>query len=177
MYLISYFFNSLPKKMKNQLLTEPSVTTGHEMSLGTEQFHLVEDLYEHFKATVFTEIGGVPTYSAVENNDYGWFLFQFHPEKCGNIFVPYSKALQSDLGLRFGFETAMFFVNECRKNSHTLVDETLLLYNVSPNDMRSNEFVSRPNAKGVPGYYHTVYLLKEKSNKSIQVEKPNKEDQ
>ena len=155
--------------MRNEVLNEPSVTTGHNFSLGSEQFHNIPALYDNFKATVYTDIAGVGTYSFLEHG-CGWFLIQFHPEKSGNIFVPFSNALHSDLSIRFAFECAMFFVGECRKNSHVLVDDSILLYNIPTTVLRSNEFVSRPDANGVPGYYHSVYLFKKKEVESLLVE-------
>ncbi|XP_026815980.1 gamma-glutamyl hydrolase B-like [Rhopalosiphum maidis] len=127
----SVLFKTMPKDVRNVLLTEPVTANHHIHCVSKKNFKLMK--LDHFwnSITINKDSNNLTFISTVEAKSYPFVGLQFHPEKNAYEWKrndPHSwSAIYS---ARYFYD---WFVNECRKNNHRYIKnstlENELIYN------------------------------------------------
>ncbi|CAH1722368.1 unnamed protein product [Aphis gossypii] len=120
----SVLFKTMPKDVRNILLTEP-VTANHHSKCITQQNFTSMKLDQFWNSiTVNKDLNNLTFISITEAKNYPFVGLQFHPEKNAYEWEkndPHSwSAIYS---ARYFYD---WFVNECRQNNHRYINNSTL---------------------------------------------------
>jgi len=113
------------------LITTATTYNSHGWCLLESTFYQNKVLNNFFDLTALsTDANGLRYVAIIENTLLKWTAVQFHPEKAQFEF---GKRAQHDAyTVKFGQESANYFVEQCRHSHHIFDDKTLLIYNYNP---------------------------------------------
>ncbi|KYQ88154.1 peptidase C26 family protein [Tieghemostelium lacteum] len=136
-YLNSEIFSNAPQEFLTYLSTLPITMNNHQYGVSPSTFESTEALTEFFNVlSTNVDRDGNTFISTIEAKNYPIFGTQFHPEK--PIFEWWDEEV-----MNHSFESILanqyfsnFFVNQCRKSTHSFPNVNLeaqaLIYNYSP---------------------------------------------
>ncbi|EGC35931.1 hypothetical protein DICPUDRAFT_94420 [Dictyostelium purpureum] len=109
----------------------------HRMGLSVETFNNFTSLHQFFDILSLNDDKSGNTFiSVIESKEYPIYAVMFHPEK--PLFEWYEKEdiNHSTNSIKFSQYCSNFFINECKKSSHSFSDQDFeynsLIYNYIP---------------------------------------------